>query len=80
MVEDSLWTPFNGTDLVERTVSPCLQVGIPVQTAKRGDVVIFRYPLDPGRDYVKRCVAVGGDTIEDEWAIICQRRSWKSRT
>lgn len=31
---------------------------------KRGDVVVFRYPLDPTRDYVKRCVAVGGDTVE----------------
>jgi len=31
---------------------------------KRGDVVVFRYPLDPSRDYVKRCVAVGGDTVE----------------
>lgn len=30
----------------------------------RGDVVVFRYPLDPTRDYVKRCVAVGGDTVE----------------
>lgn len=33
-------------------------------TLKRGDVVVFRYPLDPSRDYVKRCVAVGGDTVE----------------
>jgi signal peptidase I len=31
---------------------------------KRGDVVIFRYPLDPSKDYVKRVIAVGGDTIE----------------
>lgn len=31
---------------------------------KRGDVVVFRYPLNPEKDYVKRCVAVGGDTVE----------------
>jgi signal peptidase I len=31
---------------------------------QRGDVVVFRYPLDPSRDYVKRVVAVGGDTVE----------------
>jgi signal peptidase I len=31
---------------------------------KRGDIVVFRYPLDPQRDYVKRCVAVGGDSVE----------------
>jgi signal peptidase I len=27
-----------------------------------GDVLVFRYPLD-GRDFIKRCVAVGGDTV-----------------
>jgi signal peptidase I len=31
---------------------------------QRGDVVVFRYPLDPSRDYVKRVVAVGGDIVE----------------
>src|SRR5271157_1630970 len=31
---------------------------------KRGDIVIFRYPLDPSKDYVKRIVAKGGDTVE----------------
>lgn len=31
---------------------------------QRGDIVVFRYPLDPSRDYVKRVVAVGGDIVE----------------
>jgi signal peptidase I len=31
---------------------------------KRGDVVVFRFPLDPGRDFIKRVIAVPGDTIE----------------
>lgn len=31
---------------------------------EHGDVVVFRYPLDPDRDFIKRCVAVEGDTIE----------------
>jgi signal peptidase I len=30
---------------------------------KRGDIVIFRYPLDEKVHYVKRCVAVGGDYV-----------------
>jgi signal peptidase I len=29
-----------------------------------GDVIVFRYPRAPDRDYVKRVVAVAGDTIE----------------
>jgi signal peptidase I len=31
---------------------------------RRGDVVVFAHPADPGVDYVKRVVAVGGDMIE----------------
>ncbi len=30
---------------------------------KRGDVVVFRYPLDQSVDYIKRVVAIPGDTI-----------------
>lgn len=30
----------------------------------RGDIVIFRYPLDPSKDFVKRCIGLPGDTIE----------------
>ncbi|MEW6754316.1 MAG: signal peptidase I, partial [Candidatus Latescibacterota bacterium] len=29
-----------------------------------GDIVIFRSPQDPSRDLIKRCVAVGGQTVE----------------
>jgi len=29
-----------------------------------GDLIIFQYPLDPELDYIKRCVAVGGQTVE----------------
>jgi signal peptidase I len=29
-----------------------------------GDIVIFRSPVDPERDLIKRCVAVGGQTVE----------------
>ena len=35
------------------------QVGV-----KRGDIIVFRYPLDRDEDYVKRCVALPGDTVE----------------
>ncbi len=29
-----------------------------------GDVVIFRYPLDPETNYIKRCVATAGQVVE----------------
>jgi signal peptidase I len=30
----------------------------------RGDVIVFEFPMDRRTDYVKRVVAIGGDTIE----------------
>jgi signal peptidase I len=31
---------------------------------KRGDVVVFKYPLDRKKDFVKRLVALGGERLE----------------
>ena len=44
---------------------PILQkVIIPVAEPKRGDIVVFKYPVEPEKDFIKRVVAVGGDEIE----------------
>lgn len=31
---------------------------------ERGDVLVFRYPRDPSRDFIKRVIALPGDAIE----------------
>ncbi len=31
---------------------------------KRGDIIVFRFPEDPKKDFVKRVAAVGGDRVE----------------
>ncbi len=31
---------------------------------KRGDVIVFVYPEDKSKDFIKRLVAVGGETVE----------------
>ena len=31
---------------------------------QKGEIVVFRYPRDPSRDFIKRVIAVGGDSIE----------------
>ena len=36
----------------------------PMRAVKRGDIIVFRYPLDRDMDYVKRCVALPGDRVE----------------
>jgi len=40
------------------------RVLVPVAEPERGDVVVFDAPPTPGQDYVKRVVAVAGDTVE----------------
>ncbi len=37
---------------------------IPGKDPERGDIVVFKYPDDPSKDYIKRVMAVGGDTLE----------------
>jgi len=31
---------------------------------QRGEIIVFRYPDDPKRPFIKRLAAVGGDTVE----------------
>src|SRR5947209_41702 len=35
-----------------------------LKTVRRGDIVVFHYPRNPELIFVKRVVAVGGDTVE----------------
>ena len=36
----------------------------PLEKPKRGDVIVFIYPLDPSKDFIKRVVAVEEDTVK----------------
>jgi signal peptidase I len=42
---------------IERTL-------LPLGTIRRGDVVVFKYPEDPGRDFIKRVIGLPGETLE----------------
>ena len=35
-----------------------------IREPKQGDIIVFRFPEDPARDFIKRCVAVGGQQVE----------------
>ncbi len=37
---------------------------IPVKNPQREDIIVFRFPEEPGKDFIKRVIAVGGDEIE----------------
>ena len=34
------------------------------RSPNRGDVIVFIYPCDPDRDYIKRVIALAGDSVE----------------
>ncbi len=35
----------------------------PLKSPQRGDVIVFIYPPEPDKDFIKRVIAVGGDTV-----------------
>lgn len=37
---------------------------IPVSEPERGDIIVFEYPVEPDKDFIKRVVGVPGDTVE----------------
>jgi signal peptidase I len=37
---------------------------LPLRDIRRGDIIVFRYPLGPETDFVKRVIGLPGDTVE----------------
>jgi signal peptidase I len=46
------------------TVSSLERVLLPVDQIRRGDVVVFKYPEEPERDFIKRVIGLPGETLE----------------
>jgi len=37
---------------------------LPMGTIKRGDIIVFKYPEEPDRDFIKRVIGLPGETLE----------------
>ncbi|MFH1784416.1 MAG: signal peptidase I [bacterium] len=37
---------------------------IPIKSPQRGDIIVFKYPVDPKRNFIKRCIGLPGETLQ----------------
>jgi len=40
----------------------------------KGDIIVFKYPVDPKKDFIKRAIATEGDVIEERDKVIYVNR------
>ena len=46
------------------TASPVERALLPIGTIGRGDVIVFKYPEEPDRDFIKRVIGLPGQSVE----------------
>src|SRR5580765_6752460 len=55
LVNKMVFAPTSGR--AERALTP-------TGTIKRGDVIVFKYPEEPDRDFIKRVIGLPGETVQ----------------
>jgi signal peptidase I len=46
------------------TMTPLENMLLPIDPIRRGDIIVFKYPEEPERDFIKRVIGLPGETLE----------------
>jgi signal peptidase I len=46
------------------TLNPIERALLPIDPIRRGDIIVFKYPEEPERDFIKRVIGLPGETLE----------------
>src|ERR1044071_8048211 len=46
------------------TASSLERALLPIGRIRRGDVLVFKYPVEPDRDFIKRVIGLPGETLQ----------------
>ena len=60
MVNKFAYAPVTSVPVLVRIEKALL----PVREVQRGDIVVFKYPEEPEKDYIKRVIGLPGETLE----------------
>ena len=60
------------------TASGAERTVLPERDIRRGDIVVFKYPDEPERDFIKRVIGLPGDTLELRNKKVLHQRSRSS--
>ncbi len=55
---DSMYSSFQDKEYILTNL-----ISLRFTDPKRGDVIVFKSPTDPGKDFIKRVIAIPGDSI-----------------
>jgi signal peptidase I len=61
MVNKFAYAPVTGSVSILGRIEKTL---LPIRDVARGDIVVFKYPEEPEKDYIKRVIGLPGETIE----------------